>query len=131
MRGRLFAGRFMKPEYKLPTAGGLAWNAFRLTLTPGTLPVLQLGQRETVYADPARQFHRTGRALPPQQCFRRQKALVAGLLTADGGSRLRDHPEPDGRGQPGQGSLREAGVRAVVLDERLVRAVGHVLQIIG
>ncbi len=119
--------RFVKPEYKLPTAGAFPGNTGGAGLVFGE----QLGQGEPVDADPARQFHGAGRSLPAQQCFRGEEALVAGLLAADGGGGLGDDPEPYGRGQVAQGFLREADSGSVSLLQPGEGVVCHVFEVVG
>ena len=104
MRGRLYCGRFLRPEYKLPTAGRFAGNTVGAGLPFGE----ELREREPVDADPAGELHGTSRPLPAEECFRGEQALVAGLLASDGGRGLRDDTEPHGRRQFAQGFLREA-----------------------
>ncbi len=92
---------------------------------------VQLCQGQPVHAHPAGELHGTGRALPPQQRFRGQKALVAGLLAPDVGCCLGDDPEPDGRGKCAEGVLGKADFRAGPLHQIGECAFCHVLQIVG
>ena len=65
MRGRLYLGRFLRPEYKLPTARALPGNIGARGVAFGE----QLGKGQPVDADTAGQLHRAGRPPPAQQCL--------------------------------------------------------------
>ena len=68
--------------------------------------------------------------MPPQQRFRRQKALVAWLLAADVGCCLGDHAEPDGRGQGAQRLLWQGQGTPFPLHEGRVGAFRHILEVV-